>query len=498
MNSTTMATAWVRAATGIALGLLVGLAIGMAREASPKVYGPALAGLLFLLVITVSKHREELCLFAFLVAVPLPMHGFFYRLDPLHGGGAIGLYSMALEIPLSALLVLWFFNRWHGKPAPKRSRLWLPVLLLPFLVISGMTVVGAEKPFWAVCEWIRWGKVFLVLVYVVYRLRAGQVLLALFGLSASVLIEGSLAIAQALTRSNFGIDKLGVLGAGGEQALTQNVQSGTLFRGAALTGHPNYLAGYLLLLLPIFGLLACADSERRRKLYWTIVFLVGAGGLAATMSRAAIASFATACVLALVSAVGYRFISIRKASLIASTAVLLIGSVFLGYREPIMDRIRSDWQLSWELRSHLNHSAISIATDHVVLGVGLNNYTVAYPGYNPDFAAQLLAMDQMLTAVHNVYLLIWAETGTLGLASFLFFLIGCMVAAFVSLGKLDRLGKAVMLGFIFGLLAEMANDFTEFSLWIEICMYTLVFVVGMLPALQQRSESRLVRARCEY
>lgn len=497
MNSTGISTDWVRPVTGIALGLLVGITIAMARESSPKAYGPALAGLLFVLLIAASKYRKEVCLLALIVAIPLPMHAFYQRLEPLHGGGAIGIYSMALEVPLLALLILWFFDWWRGNEVRKRSGL-LPALLVPFLVIGGMTVLGAEKPFWGVCEWIRWGKVFLVLLYVVYRLRAGQVLLALFGLSASVLIEASLAIAQAATRSNLGMDKLGILGAGGEQALTQDLQSGTLFRGAGLTGHPNYLAGYLLLLLPIFGLLACADSGRWRKLYWTTVFLVGAGGLGATMSRAAMVSFGAGCGLALISAVVYRFIPARKAFLIAATGIVVAGSVFLVFRESIMDRIRTDWQLSWDLRSHLNHSAVSIATDHVILGVGLNNYTLAYPAYNHDFAAQLLAMDNMLTAVHNIYLLVWAETGTLGLAAFLFFLVGCMVAAFASVRKLDRIGRAVMLGFVFGLLAEMANDFTEFSLWIEICMYTLVFVAGMLPALQERAATSLLPAPCEY
>jgi putative inorganic carbon (hco3(-)) transporter len=170
-----------------------------------------------------------------------------------------------------------------------------------------------------------------------------------------------------------------------------------------------------------------------------------------------------------------------------------VSGVGLYFQDIIRERIRADWDNSWELRSHLNASAIQMAHDHVVLGVGLNNYTVNYPAYNPDFAAKLIEMENMLTAVHNLYLLVWAEVGTVGLLAFLTFLVGSLLAAWRALPSLDACGKSIMIGFICGLLGAMANDITEFALWVELCMYTIPLLIGMLPALRERTSAVALR-----
>jgi putative inorganic carbon (HCO3(-)) transporter len=470
-------------ATGV--GLLTGMGLAMARDASPKEYAPLVAGLLFVLIVATWKHGEELCLFTFLLMVPLPMHAFLLRLDPLHGGGALGLYVVASDGPLAMLLIFWFFDWSRGLRSKQRSAR-PALLLLPFLAVGLLSICYAEKPLWAFCEWVRWVKVLVVLLYATYRLRARDIDVALLGVSASVVLEGGISVLQVTFRSNLGLDKLGIFGSGGQEALTQELATGEVFRGSALTGHPNYLASYLILLLPIFGLLALGETRRMYKLCWSATFLVGVAGLGATMSRAAITSFLGACIVAMILAIAYHLASVGRVAWIGATGVILLGSIGLYHQDTIMERIHADWDASWELRSHLNNSAISMAQDNFALGVGLNNYTIAYPAYNPDFAAQLIEMEGMLSVVHNVYLLVWAEVGSLGLAAFVLFLGGAMFIAWRSVGDLDKFGRCVMLGFGCGLLAAMANDLTGLSLWIELDMFTLAFVFGMLPALRER------------
>lgn len=475
------------ALAAIAIGLMTGIGVAMARDASPKVYAPIAAGLLFVLIAAVWKHGEELCLFTFLLTTPLPMHAFLLKLDPLHGGGALGLYALASDGPLAILLVIWFFDWSRGVPPKQRSA--RPVLLLmPFLAIGFLSLLWAERPIWAFCEWVRWVKVLAVLLYATYRVRAGDIDVALFGLSASVALEGGISVLQAAFRSTLGLDKLGVFGSGGQEALTQEVSTGELFRGSGLTGHPNYLASYLILLLPIFGLLALGETRRTYKLCWSATFLIGVAGLAATMSRAAIASFFGAGIAGMILAITYRVASVGRIALIGAAGAVVLGSFGLYYQDAIMERIHADWDASWELREHLNNSAISMAQDHLTLGVGLNNYTIAYPSYNPHFAAQLIEMEGMLSVVHNVYLLVWAETGTTGLAAFLLFLGGAIFISWRSAGNLDTIGRSIALGFVCGLLAAMTNDLTGFSLWIELDMFTVAFVFGILPALRERAE----------
>ncbi len=486
------------ALTAIGLGLLSGIGLAMARNATPKQYAPLIAGLLFVLTVAIWKHGEQLCLFVFLLTVPLPMHAFLLKLDPLHGGGALGLYVVASDGPLAVLLVIWFFDWSRGsqsKPRSKQRSAWPALFLLPFLAIGFLSIFYAAKPLWAFCEWVRWAKVLVVLLYAAYRLRPQDIDVALLGLSASVVSEGSISVLQAAFRSNLGLDKLGIFGSGGQEALTQEVATGELFRGSALTGHPNYLASYLILLLPIFGLLALAETRRIYKLCWSTAFVVGTAGLGATMSRAAIAAFLGASMLAMILAVAFRLASAGRIALIAAAGAVLLGSFGLYYRDPIMERIHADWQASWDVRTQLNDSAISMAQDHLALGVGLNNYTIAYPAYDPSFTAQLIEMDGMLSVVHNVYLLVWAEVGSLGLAAFVFFLGGSLFTAWRSVAYLDKFGRSIALGFVCGMLAAMANDLTGFSLWIELDMFTVPFLFGMLPALRERSDQARWLAR---
>ncbi len=475
----------LRTLTAIMIGSVVGIGLASARDSSPKHYAPAIAGLIFLLVAAVWKYGEELCLFSLLVTVPLPMHAFLLKLEPLHGGGALGLYLLASDAPLAILLIYWFFD-WSRATRPCSRSGKQALLLLPFLAVGLMSVFYAEKPLWAFCEWLRWVKVLAILLYVMYRLRAKDFDLVLLGLSVSVMLEGLIAALQAAFRSNLGLEKLGF-----GSTVSEEVSTGRLFRGSALSGHPNYLATYLILLMPVIGLLALAEPRRRYRWWWSTAFLVGLAGLGATMSRAAIASFLGASVLGMILGVAYRLTSVGRVALIAAVGVLTLGSVGLYFQEAITERIRKDWDASWELRTHLNNSAISMAEDNIALGVGLNNYTIAYPSYNPEFAAKLIDMDDMLTAVHNLYLLVWAELGTVGLVTFLIFLFGAVITAWRSARKLDRMGRCVMLGFVCGLLAAIANDMTEFTLWIDLNMFTVAFVFGLLPALRERAQSSL-------
>jgi len=69
----------------------------------------------------------------------------------------------------------------------------------------------------------------------------------------------------------------------------------------------------------------------------------------------------------------------------------------------------------------LTYLAFRIIGDHPVLGAGSNNFSVVMDRYlTPEFR------HGFLYAVHNKYLLIWAETGIGGLLAYLAFLFGSL------------------------------------------------------------------------
>ena len=70
-------------------------------------------------------------------------------------------------------------------------------------------------------------------------------------------------------------------------------------------------------------------------------------------------------------------------------------------------------QTSFDRRSQLAGMAIKMVQDSPLIGQGLNNFTVVMDQYGI-----IAATTRFLQPVHNIYLLILAETGILGLFGF--------------------------------------------------------------------------------
>jgi putative inorganic carbon (hco3(-)) transporter len=473
-----------QAALGIACGLGLGSAIAWMRNAEMKYVVALAGGLLFLVALLMARRAERLCLLAFVAAIPLPMHAFLYKLDPMHAGGALGAYLVAADLPLAGMYLFWFLDWARGAAGPRPRPLRYAVFLLPFLLFSGMSIAWSSHPVWAVCEWLRWVKVLLIVIYAARRLRREDIPACTWTLMASACLESAIATMQSLTHSNLGLDKLGVFGAGGEQAVTQQLATGgMLFRGSALTGHPNFLATYLLLTLPMLALVGLMERRPLRKVLWYGGFLVCLAGLAGTMSRAAWVSFAIAAALAFAAAVAQHLIPIKRSAILLLSALAIAGIAGLSLQNLILERFHADWNESWKLRVELNEAAMAMAQDHLVGGVGLNNYTAEFPQYDPEMADLMMKMDNMLTVVHNTYLLIWAEVGTLGLAAFACFVGGAFWRGGRALHSMAPKDRALALGILAGIFGALLFDLTEISLWMEIGMYSLGFWIGVLEPL---------------
>jgi len=466
---------------GVALGVTCGCLIGLIRNVPAKEWAPIFAAATFVLVLAVARHRERWCVFLFLVTAPLPMHGFLLKLDPVHGGGALGIYVVAADVPLIALYVLWFLE-WArrqngGTYRPNRFIVWF----LPFLIMGGLSIIYSVQPLWAACEWLRWLRVLLILFYAIKRFRPSEMNWYLSALAPSTILQSTLAVLQSLTHSHLGLDRLGIFGSGGTEEITQELAGGeSLYRGLGLTSHPELLSSYLLLLLPVFALLLLVDRRKPFQLLWSAAFCVGVGGLVATMSRTAWVCFLAVGMLAFILAVFLSILTPKKAIVVCVVVMMSGGVLALTQSSLILKRFHSDFSESWKLRAQLNDTALDIATDFPLGGVGLNNYTLVYPHYDRAFANQMVEMDNLITAVHNVYLLVLAETGVLGLAAFLAFYFRVFWGTSRSMLRMSRFNRAVALGILSGLLAAMLCDLTEISLFFEIVMYTVPVLVGMI------------------
>lgn len=178
-------------------------------------------------------------------------------------------------------------------------------------------------------------------------------------------------------------------------------------RGYGTFPHPNLTAVYLL--TAIILLLGSMNYQNKIKIYLVLVKLgLLFIGLLLTFSRLAI-------ILA-ISCVFIYLIYYRKFRLLIYLLCLLI-TLFYILSELLLVRFSYDIEAGFSLRSFLNNTAINIIKNNIYLGVGLGQFIENIKHYS-----FLVDLEQfMLEPVHNVYLLILAETGLIGFILFMCF-----------------------------------------------------------------------------
>ena len=151
----------------------------------------------------------------------------------------------------------------------------------------------------------------------------------------------------------------------------------------------------------------------------------------------------------------------RYKYLVGSLSILLVILVFLAlFRTtdaPTFERLQygKDKSFSWRLDTY--RQGIEMVRDHPLLGVGTGNYLAEYHNYlskTPNLSRYYMGW------LHNSYLQIWAENGTIGLGVFLIFFLTIIFGLLTAyLNAVDVEMKALSLG----LLTAFSGYAVEFS-----------------------------------
>jgi hypothetical protein len=243
-----------------------------------------------------------------------------------------------------------------------------------------------------------------------------------FYLAVGVCCESLLAIAQYLNHSSIG-GALYFLGERNFNAETPGIANASIngelvLRPYGTFSHPNVLAGYLLIsMLFIFFFLF---KNKKIGGFAALSLLLGSSAILLTLSRIAIALWILFLLTLLVWQISKAMKHHMKqsAGIAVLLLVLLVGFGFL-FAQTLGPRF-TQTSLSEESvvqREILTEAAIKMISTHPLLGVGLGNFlpilaTVSSP----------LSMTLYLQPVHNIFLLITAETGFVGLAVLCFLL----------------------------------------------------------------------------
>ena len=221
----------------------------------------------------------------------------------------------------------------------------------------------------------------------------------LFAICLGAAFQGGLAIAQVLNKGALGLNVLGEI---------TWTTSGGLYRGNGLSVNPNNLAGYLLI-----GLFACVavlyGGMCRSKTAIVGLLALGAsivGGILATLSRSSLVAVAAA-----VSMTAFWWVKqhrgIGSAVALAGFVMVVIISLSVGAAQitGLQSRLSIDREFYFD-------DTLDVIEREFPLGAGAGNLMVVIGQLRGDVWPRKFP-------AHNVYLVILAELGIVGLALFL-------------------------------------------------------------------------------
>lgn len=384
------------------------------------------------------------------IPIKVDLHLFFQPSSVHHS--THGIVVALHHLPLAALYLIWAQELLARRGGPGVSAGGVAPLAAFFGAAAVSVLLGGDLIFGAFDLFALLASV-AVFVYASSQITARRDLHVILGaLFATVAAQGVIAIGQHLTRSSLGLEFFGAysLTLAGLAALT---------RVGGTVGHPNALALYFDLVLPLGVALLFAPLRARTRLLLGVAVGLGLVGLALTLSRGGIVATAAGSLLVLFLWLrqGVGFLRAVLASTLA-VAVLLV--LVLGTPTPLERRfLREEYPAAFA-RIPLIHVASNVIADRPLFGVGLNNYAEVARRY--DTTPQRIA-SWWNAPVHNQFLYIAAETGLVGLLFFLLFLSGVLRALWPAIRAPDPFIAWTALGVAVGIGTFLAHLQIEFD-----------------------------------
>jgi putative inorganic carbon (HCO3(-)) transporter len=404
------------------VGLLGGVTVLVDVPLKMKAAGLlAMALVVFLLRVS---HPERILLFALAFTVPFfigkDLEGFLTREGHIGGFSAVGVHLT--DVLAVALLLLHL-----GRPAARRARIRLtPLTTVPALVwlaVSALSLANAMDVGVAAVQLIGMGRLFLLYLAVSNSVGDEEdVGWVVAGLLLGLLSEALLGFYQGIVGRPLGLFFLGE-----DRVHQQRLDQGLVYRAQGTAGTPNGYAMYLVVTMSFALALLFLRGRRSYQAFAGVVLCAGIPALVFSLSRGGWISFVTVIVVTLVLASRRGRLKVRTLVLIACTACVVLFVISIVASDLIVSRLTSEDHGSAASRVELAEGAWRMIQDHPVLGVGLNNYTLLMPRYDWDS----LQSWGRPAVVHNVYLLVTAETGIIGLVAFLWLLASVLSQAWL-------------------------------------------------------------------
>jgi len=289
---------------------------------------------------------------------------------------------------------------------------------------------------------------------------------ALWALMAGLGLQAVISILQYTLGITFGLDLFTV---------------GELRRVSGTVGWPNTFGAYAATVLSLGLILWLGDAMGKRSKLLGFVCIVGFVPLILSFSRGAWLSVFVGMLFGVV-VLGHRhWLSGTAAKRLTAVSLIgaLVGGVFAG---PIVERVTEvSLRLSTLVdRARLNQVAFNMIRARPALGIGLNNFVDSMRRFDQSGVTNYFP-----EPVHNIFLMVAAETGLLGLSMFLFLFLAATREALRASDTVDRGLSVTAIALISSILVLAVDNLADVHLRTDILYSLFWLLIGLVIAVSR-------------
>lgn len=378
-----------------------------------------------------------------------------------------GILITLVDLVVVGLGVAWLVDAAANRRSIVSTWIWTPYLGLFFLAVL-LSATQAVDRHAALNEIVKWAELIVVYLAATSFIRTR---LQMRFLVAALVVAG---VSQAL----FGYYQF--LFSYGPQAF---IEHRLFLRAYGSFDQPNPFAGYLNLILPLAVAMAAYSRGAERRLYALAAVLLE-GAVLASQSRGALLAGLVALIV-MWCLLTPRVRPVVWSSVLAGLLAAWLATFGLVPTSPFarLLAVVGLGDVSFGSVTNSNFSAVERAAHwlagvrmfaaHPILGVGIGNYSAAYPAYHPR------GWYASLEHAHNYYINIAAEAGIVGLASYLLVAGTALWYSYASFRRAsDRVQRAAVLGVLGALVAISFHNLFD-----VLYVHGMVALLGLLMAL---------------
>ena len=392
--------------------------------------------------------------------------------------GAVEPWSLfGLQAIAAGLLVLWAALQLATGAELVFSPLYMPMALFAGLVSAQLALHRTAYTYMTRSACLNYLAYAMLLVVAVHMLRSADDVKRLAGsLTAAGFLVALFAVIQDLTSK-------------GEIYWMVPVRGASFIFGPYV--NHNHYAGLMEMLAPfplVLSMMEELTPPKRVLLAFAGVFM--ASTIFLSLSRGGMTAFGFE-VLFLAAVLWWKNASRRSAAIFAAVCLLiLLFLLWLGGKNLVQRFVsfKTD-EASYHTRLQIARDSIPMIKARPLVGWGLGTFTTVYPKYRTFYATVFI------NAAHNDYVQLLTETGALGFAAVLGFLVVVYVRGFRKLrGPGLDVTQAATLAALLGVTGILVHSFVDFNLQIPANAAMFCVLAAVAAASFQTTSRRRRRA----